>query len=144
MPLDVYVPLHLFFFFFYFSPLYFSNVSKSMISQSPRSYHISSFSAYVPSPLVLFLSYWFVYVINCIFYQAQILCKFLQAINRTDIAVGIGLSQDNYVGPLYGWAQDYNLNSYPGIFPPLLLPLTLLSPLFPLLPPLPLLLVVYS
>eukprot|EP00026_Physarum_polycephalum_P009757 Phypoly_transcript_09891.p1 GENE.Phypoly_transcript_09891~~Phypoly_transcript_09891.p1 ORF type:complete len:330 (+),score=38.74 Phypoly_transcript_09891:24-992(+) len=46
--------------------------------------------------------------------QAQQLCKFLQTVNRTDIPVGIGLSQDARVGPLYGWAKDYKLSSYPG------------------------------
>jgi len=46
--------------------------------------------------------------------RAQIVAKFMQTIGRTDINIGIGLNQDNYVGPLYGWAQDYNLSSYPG------------------------------
>jgi len=46
--------------------------------------------------------------------RAQIVAKFLQTIGRTDISIGIGLSQDNYVGPLYGWAADYNLADYPG------------------------------
>jgi len=46
--------------------------------------------------------------------RAQIVAKFLQTIGKTDIDVGIGISQDNYVGPLYGWASDYDLSSYPG------------------------------
>jgi len=46
--------------------------------------------------------------------RAQIVAKYLEAANRTDISVGVGLQQDNYVGPLYGWAADYDLMKYPG------------------------------
>ncbi len=49
-------------------------------------------------------------------FQAQIVAKFLQTVKRTDVPIGVGINQDSYVGPLYGWAEDYNLKSYPGIF----------------------------
>jgi hypothetical protein len=42
------------------------------------------------------------------------LCKYLEAVGRTDIAVGIGWQQDTWAGYLYPWAENYNLSSYPG------------------------------
>eukprot|EP01121_Diplochlamys_sp_Union-15-3_P001209 TRINITY_DN11070_c0_g1_i1.p1 TRINITY_DN11070_c0_g1~~TRINITY_DN11070_c0_g1_i1.p1 ORF type:complete len:322 (-),score=63.67 TRINITY_DN11070_c0_g1_i1:19-984(-) len=46
--------------------------------------------------------------------RAQIVAKYLQTVGRTDIPIGIGIFQDDYVGPLYGWAKNYSLSSYPG------------------------------
>eukprot|EP01113_Clastostelium_recurvatum_P048360 TRINITY_DN8788_c0_g2_i1.p1 TRINITY_DN8788_c0_g2~~TRINITY_DN8788_c0_g2_i1.p1 ORF type:complete len:358 (+),score=65.92 TRINITY_DN8788_c0_g2_i1:43-1074(+) len=46
--------------------------------------------------------------------RAQIVAKFLQTVGRTDIPIGVGVVQDDFVGPLYGWAQDYDLATYPG------------------------------
>lgn len=46
--------------------------------------------------------------------RAQIVAKVLTELGRTDIPIGIGLVQDDFVGPMYGWAKDYDLDSYKG------------------------------
>lgn len=46
--------------------------------------------------------------------KAQIAAKFLETIGRSDIPVGIGKKMDDEVGNQYPWAEDYNLESYPG------------------------------
>jgi len=46
--------------------------------------------------------------------RAQIVAKYLTTVGRTEIPIGIGVHQDDFVGPLYGWAQDFNVSSYPG------------------------------
>lgn len=49
--------------------------------------------------------------------RARIVCKYLELVGRTDVAVGIGLPNNNASSnnPLYGWAADYNISSYPGV-----------------------------
>jgi len=47
--------------------------------------------------------------------RAQILAKYLLSVGRTDVPIGIGIKQDDYVGPLYDWAKDFNLTQYPGV-----------------------------
>ena len=48
--------------------------------------------------------------------RAKIVCKYLEMVGRTDVDVGVGVPNDNSStnNPLYGWATDYNLTSYPG------------------------------
>jgi len=46
--------------------------------------------------------------------RAQILAKFLQTVGRIEVPVGVGVQQDSFVGPLYGWAESYDLTKYPG------------------------------
>ena len=47
--------------------------------------------------------------------RAKIVAKYLQAVGRTDVAVGVGLQNNNATGTaLYGWAADYDLSKYPG------------------------------
>lgn len=46
--------------------------------------------------------------------KAKVAAKFLQHVGRSDVPVGIGLKQDDEVGPLSQWVQDYDLACYPG------------------------------
>jgi len=57
--------------------------------------------------------------------KAKIVAKNLDAVSRTDVAVGIGVPtpynppgqppvQHCRVGPMYPWASSYNLSAYPG------------------------------
>jgi len=46
--------------------------------------------------------------------RAQIVAKFLQEVDRTNIDIGVGFKNGSYVGPLYDWARHYSLHSYPG------------------------------
>lgn len=47
--------------------------------------------------------------------RAKIVAKMLERADRTDIPIGIGLPQVNMDCYYKGWAQDYDLNKYPGI-----------------------------
>jgi len=46
--------------------------------------------------------------------RAKIAAKFLQAVGRTDVQIGIGKRMDDKGGPQFEWAADYDLKSYPG------------------------------
>lgn len=47
-------------------------------------------------------------------YRAKIVAKFLEAAKRTDVAVGMGISQGTKLGPQAEWVADYSLSRYPG------------------------------
>ena len=47
-------------------------------------------------------------------YSASLLAKLLTVAGRTDVAVGIGLRQDDVTGGQLLWVQDYDLASYQG------------------------------
>lgn len=47
-------------------------------------------------------------------HRTQIIAKYLDLVGRSDIPIAIGIKQDEWIGPLYGWAQNYNLSSYKG------------------------------
>ena len=48
-------------------------------------------------------------------YRARLIAKFLQAVGRTDVPVGVGLDiKPDGQGPQRGWLGDYDLASYPG------------------------------
>jgi len=46
--------------------------------------------------------------------RAQVLAKYLSITSNDNIPIGIGVKQDNFVGPLYDWASSYNLSDYKG------------------------------
>ena len=46
--------------------------------------------------------------------KAKVVAKFLDRVGRTDIAVGIGIKQRDGSHQQTGWADDYDLASYPG------------------------------
>jgi len=46
--------------------------------------------------------------------RTQIIAKYLELVGRSDIPIAIGIQQDDWIGPLYGWASDYNLSNYAG------------------------------
>jgi hypothetical protein len=46
--------------------------------------------------------------------RAQIVAKYLYTLNRTDIPIGVGLWENEVVGPEYEWARLYHMASYPG------------------------------
>lgn len=46
--------------------------------------------------------------------RAKVVAKFLLEVNRTDIPIGIGVPTTLPPGPLYGWAADFDLGTYPG------------------------------
>ena len=47
--------------------------------------------------------------------RAQVVAKYLAAIGRSDIPVGVGVPNSNRtLTPLYGWATDFSLSKYPG------------------------------
>jgi len=46
--------------------------------------------------------------------KAKLAAKFLQCVGRSDIPVGIGLKQDDEIGALGPWGNDYDLAGYPG------------------------------
>lgn len=46
--------------------------------------------------------------------RAKVVAKFLLEVNRTDIPIGIGIATSLPPGPLFGWAADFNLSTYPG------------------------------
>jgi len=48
-------------------------------------------------------------------YRAKLLAKFLQAVGRSDVPVGIGLDvEPRGEGGQSGWLKDYDLKTYPG------------------------------
>jgi len=47
-------------------------------------------------------------------YRAKIIAKLLQIAGRTDIPVGIGISENNKEGSQGPWVADYDLARYPG------------------------------
>ncbi|MCX7935635.1 MAG: nucleoside hydrolase [Planctomycetota bacterium] len=47
-------------------------------------------------------------------YRSRIIAKLLEIAGRTDIAVGIGLWQDDETGNQEDWVKDYDLKRYPG------------------------------
>jgi inosine-uridine nucleoside N-ribohydrolase len=47
-------------------------------------------------------------------YRAKIIAKLLQIAGRTDIPVGVGLSEGDKEGPQGPWVADYDLARYPG------------------------------
>merc|ERR1712061_280829 len=44
--------------------------------------------------------------------RAQIVAKYLQRYNRTDIPIGIGVKTPGNIGNLYRWAADVDLDAY--------------------------------
>jgi len=46
--------------------------------------------------------------------KARVVAKFLDKVGRTDIPIGIGVKQPGASWRQTGWAQDYDLSSYPG------------------------------
>ena len=46
--------------------------------------------------------------------KAKVVAKFLQRAGRTEIPVGVGVKQHDRSHRQIGWAQDYDLSSYPG------------------------------
>jgi len=46
--------------------------------------------------------------------KARLAAKFLQCVGRSNVPVGIGLKQDDVVGPQAEWVKDYQLSSYAG------------------------------
>ena len=46
--------------------------------------------------------------------RAQVVAKFLKEVGRTEIPIGVGVPTSLPVGPLFAWAQDTPLSSYPG------------------------------
>ena len=46
--------------------------------------------------------------------RAQVVAKFLKEVGRTEIPIGVGVPTSLPVGPLFAWAQDMPLSSYPG------------------------------
>jgi len=48
--------------------------------------------------------------------RAQIVAKYLTIVGRTDLPVGVGIVQDEYIGPMGGWASDYDVSTYAGEF----------------------------
>jgi inosine-uridine nucleoside N-ribohydrolase len=46
--------------------------------------------------------------------KARVVAKFLDKVGRTDIPIGIGVKQPGDSWRQTGWAQDYDLSSYPG------------------------------
>ena len=47
-------------------------------------------------------------------YRAKIIAKLLEVASRTDIPVGVGISEGNKEGPQAPWVADYDLARYPG------------------------------
>jgi inosine-uridine nucleoside N-ribohydrolase len=47
--------------------------------------------------------------------RAKVVAKYLSALNRTDVPIGVGVGGAAGVGPLAGWAADFDMASYPGI-----------------------------
>jgi len=48
-------------------------------------------------------------------YRTKLIAKFLEAVKRTDVPVGMGIDTAVFGdGPQADWVKDYNLNSYPG------------------------------
>ncbi len=47
-------------------------------------------------------------------YRAKLIAKLLQIAGRTDIPVGVGLSEGDKEGPQGPWVADYDLARYPG------------------------------
>ena len=46
--------------------------------------------------------------------KARLAAKFLQCVGRSDVPVGIGIKQDDVIGPLAEWVKDYSLGNYAG------------------------------
>lgn len=47
--------------------------------------------------------------------RAKIVAQYLERVGRTDIPIGIGVSNPNNTGTaLFGWSADYDLSKYPG------------------------------
>jgi len=46
--------------------------------------------------------------------RAKVVAKYLAALNRTDVPIGVGVGGAAGVGPLAGWAADFDMASYPG------------------------------
>ena len=46
--------------------------------------------------------------------KAMVVAKFLQAVGRADVPIGIGISQHQGSHRQTGWAEGYDLSSYPG------------------------------
>ena len=47
-------------------------------------------------------------------YRAKIIAKLLEVAGRTDIPVGVGITEGNKEGPQAPWVADYDLARYPG------------------------------
>jgi inosine-uridine nucleoside N-ribohydrolase len=47
-------------------------------------------------------------------YRAKIVAKLLEVAQRTDVALGVGISQGTKLGPQAAWVADYDLARYPG------------------------------
>lgn len=46
--------------------------------------------------------------------RAKIAAKFLETAGRGDVPIGIGTPEGGGAGPQYKWAEDYDLDNYPG------------------------------
>ena len=46
--------------------------------------------------------------------KAKLVAKFLEAVGRTDIPIGIGPPENRKKGWLYPWIKDYDVSRYPG------------------------------
>lgn len=46
--------------------------------------------------------------------RAQIVARYLDLYDRTDVPVGVGVNTTLRAGPLWGWAETYPLSAYPG------------------------------
>jgi len=47
--------------------------------------------------------------------KAKLVAKFLEAVGRTDIPIGIGPPENRKKGWLYPWVKDYEMSRYPGM-----------------------------
>jgi len=48
-------------------------------------------------------------------YRAKIVAKMLEVAGREDIPVGIGIHQNDRLGPQSAWVEGYDLSAYPGV-----------------------------
>ncbi|MCP4760525.1 MAG: hypothetical protein GY870_02010 [archaeon] len=46
-------------------------------------------------------------------YRAKLIAKFLEKTGNATIPIGIGIKQDDKIGPLAQWVEDYSLDDYP-------------------------------
>ncbi len=47
-------------------------------------------------------------------YRGAVAARLLEAANRTDIPIGVGIHQNNETGPQEPWLEGYTLSDYPG------------------------------
>lgn len=48
-------------------------------------------------------------------YRARIIARMLEKAGRTDVTVGLGVRQNDKVGPQAAWVEGYKLSQYPGV-----------------------------